>query len=337
MTRKLVFLAAFALAAVPAAAQIEKRDVHIAVGGQNSFYYLPITIAERQGYFKDEGLNVKISDFAGGSVALRAVVGGSADVVSGAYEHTISLQSKKQYFQAFVAQGRLPQIAFGVATAKAGSVKSFKDLKGLKIGVSAPGSSTHNLVKQLLTKGGLDPNKDASIVGVGLGAQAFAALKSGQIDAISNTDPVMTKLEQDNAIKVIADTRTVKGTQEVWGAPLPAGVLHAAIEFVQKNPNTVQALANAIVRADKWIAKASATDVAKVVPESFLMGDRALYLFSFDKVKEAISPDGVISDAGAKATLQSLAAFDPAIKPAEIELAKTYTNEFAKKANQKYK
>ena len=336
MTRCLVLLAALALAA-PTRAQIEKRDVHIAVGGQNSFYYLPITIAERQGYFKDEGLNVKISDFAGGSVALRAVVGGSADVVSGAYEHTISLQSKKQYFQAFVAQGRLPQIAFGVATAKAGSVKSFKDLKGLKIGVSAPGSSTHNLVKQLLTKGGLDPNKDASIVGVGLGAQAFAALKSGQIDAISNTDPVMTKLEQENAIKVIADTRTVKGTQEVWGAPLPAGVLHAAIEFVQKNPNTAQALANAIVRADKWIAKASATDVAKVVPESFLMGDRALYLFSFDKVKEAISPDGIISDAGAKATLQSLAAFDPGIKPAEIELAKTYTNEFAKKANQKYK
>ena len=336
MTKILVLAAVLALA--PAAhAQIEKRDVHIAVGGQNSFYYLPITIAERQGYFKDEGLNVRISDFAGGSVALRAVVGGSADVVSGAYEHTISLQSKKQYFQAFVAQGRLPQITFGVATAKADSIKSFKDLKGLKIGVSAPGSSTHNLVKQLLAKGGLDPNKDASIVGVGLGAQAVAALKSGQIDAISNTDPVMTKLEQDKAIKVLADTRTLKGTQEVWGAPLPAGVLHAAIEFVQKNPNTVQALANAIVRADKWIARASATDVAKVVPESFLLGDRALYLFSFDKVKEAISPDGVISDVGARATLQSLAAFEPSIKPAEIELAKTYTNEFAKKANQKYK
>ena len=318
-------------------AQLEKREVHIAVGGQNSFYYLPITIAERRGYFKDEGLSIKISDFAGGAVALRAVVGGSADVVSGAYEHTISLQSKKQYFQAFVAQGRLPQIAFGIATAKAGSIKSFKDLKGLKIGVSAPGSSTHNLVKQLLTKGGLDPNKDASVIGVGLGAQAIAAMKSGQIDAISNTDPVMTKLEQDNAIKVLADTRTLKGTEAVWGAPLPAGVLHAAIEFVQKNPRTVQALTNAIVRADKWIARASATDVAKVVPESYLLGDPALYLFSFDKVKEAMSPDGMISDAGAKATLRSLAAFDPIIKIGEIDLAKTYTNEFVKKANAKYK
>ena len=320
-----------------AQAQLEKRDVHIAVGGQASFYYLPLTVAERLGYFKEEGLNIRISDFAGGAVALRAVVGGSADVVSGAYEHTISLQSKKQYFQAFVAQGRLPQIAFGVASAKAASIKSFKDLKGLRVGVSAPGSSTHNLVKQLLAKAGLDPNKDVSVIGVGLGATAINALKSGQIDAISNTDPVMTKLEQDKAIKVLADTRTVKGTTEVWGAPLPAGCLHGPIEFVQKNPNTVQALANAIVRADKWIAKSSATDVARVVPEAHLLGDRALYLFSFDKVREAISPDGLFSDAGAKATVRGLATFDPNIKPAEIDLAKTYTNEFARKANAKYK
>ena len=337
--RKIVRCLAAALALLPlvAQSQLEKRDVHIAVGGKNAFYYLPLTIAEQKGYFKDEGLEVKISDFAGGAVALRAVVGGSADVVSGAYEHTISLQGKKQYFQAFVLQGRLPQIALGVATSKAAGFKSFKDLKGMKIGVSAPGSSTHNLVKQLLTMAGLDPSKDVAIVGAGVGAGAIAAMKSGQIDAISNVDPVMTKLELDGAIKVVADTRTLKGTQEIWGSPLPAGCLHAPLEFVKKYPNVSQALANAIVRADKWIAGASATDVARVVPESYLLGDRALYLFSYDKVKEAISKDGIIPEDGAKATLKSLAAFDPNIKPAEIDLARTYTNEFAKKANAKYK
>ena len=321
----------------PLCAQLEKRDVHIAVGGKSAFYYLPLTIAEQLGYFKTEGLEVKISDFAGGSAALRAVVGGSADVVSGAYEHTISLQGKKQYFRAFVLQGRLPQIALGVATAKAGSFKSFKDLKGMKIGVSAPGSSTHNLVKQLLTKAGLDPVKDVSIIGAGVGAGAIAAMKGGQIDAISNVDPVMTKLELDGAVRIVADTRSAKGTQEVWGAPLPAGCLYAPVAFVQKYPNVAQALANAIVRADKWIAKASATDVAKVVPESYLLGDRALYLFSYDKVKEAISPDGMISEVGAKATLAALRAFDPGVAKADIQLETTYTNEFAKKANAKYK
>lgn len=331
-------VAALATAASMAvAAQVEKRDVHIAVGGKAAFYYLPLTIAEQLGYFRDEGLNVKISDFKGGSAALRAVVGGSADVVSGAYEHTVSLQAKKQYFQAFVLQGRLPQIALGITAAKAGNFKSFKDLKGLKVGVSAPGSSTNNLVKQLLVKAGLDPVKDVSIIGVGTGASAVAAMKSGQIDALSNVDPVMTKLELEGAIKIVADTRTAKGTLQIWGAPLPAGCLYAPIEFVAKNPKTVQALANAIVRADRWISRASATDVAKVVPEAYLLGDRALYLFAYDKVKEAISPDGMISDAGAKATLTALAAFVPGVKTSQIKLAQTYTNEFAKKANAKYR
>jgi NitT/TauT family transport system substrate-binding protein len=339
MKRIRIAVSAIALlgAAWGAQAQLEKRDVHIAVGGKSAFYYLPLTVAEQLGYFKHEGLEVKISDFAGGSQALRAVVGGSAEVVSGAYEHTISLQGKKQYFRAFVLQGRLPQIALGVSKAKAANFKSFKDLKGMKIGVSAPGSSTHNLVKQLLTKAGLDPNKDVAIVGAGIGAGAVAAMKGGKIDAISNVDPVMTKLELDGDVTIVADTRTAKGTREIWGAPLPAGCLYAPETFVNKFPNVAQALAAAIVRADKWIAKSSATEVAKVVPEAYLLGDRALYLFSYDKVKEAISPDGIISDAGAKATLAALRAFDPGVKAAEIDLARTYSNEFAIKANAKYR
>lgn len=331
-----VSLAGVALCA-QAQSKLEKPDVHIAVGGKAAFYYLPLTIAEQLGYFKDEGLNLKISDFKGGSAALRAVVGGSADVVSGAYEHTINLQSKKQVFQAFALEGRLPQIVLGVATSKAASFHSFKDLKGMKIGVTAPGSSTNNLVKQLLIKAGLDPNNDVAIVGVGTGATAVAAIKSGEIDALSNVDPVMTKLEREGAIKVVADTRTLKGTKEIWGAPLPAGCLYAPIEFVRKNPHTVQALTNAIVRADKWISKASAADVAKVVPEAYLLGDRELYMSTFDNVKEAISPDGMISPAGAKATLAALRNFVPSVKASDIDLSKTYTNRFAKKANAKYK
>lgn len=322
---------------VQAQGNLETRDVHIAVGGKAAFYYLPLTVAEQLGYFKDEGLNVRISDFKGGSAALRAVVGGSADVVSGAYEHTINLQSKKQYFQAFALEGRLPQIVLGVATSKMANFHSFKDLKGMKIGVTAPGSSTNNLVKQLLTKAGLDPDTSVSIVGVGAGATAVAAIKSGEIDALSNVDPVMTKLEREGDIRIVADTRTLKGTKDVWGAPLPAGCLYAPREFVQRNPNSVQALTNAIVRADKWIAKASATDVIKVVPEAYLLGDRALYMFTFDNVKEAISPDGIISDAGAIATLAALRNFIPSVKGADIDLSMTYTNEFAKKANAKYK
>ena len=334
--RYLAALAALGWTFLAGAQGLEKKDVHVAVGGKASLYYLPLTIAEQLGYFKEEGLNVIIADFAGGSQALRAVVGGSADVVSGAYEHTLNMQPKGQYLQCFVQQGRAPQIAIGISAAKAKTYKSPKDLKGLKVGVSAPGSSTHMIVNYFISKDGLKPS-DISVVGVGLGATAITALKSGQIDAVSNTDPVMTKLEQDGDVKIIADTRTLKGTEQVLGGPMPAGCLYAPVDFIKKNPNTVQAMTNAIVRADKWIHTASPQDVLRTVPESYLLGDKALYLFSFNKVKEAISIDGTISDAGARTALKVIPAFNPEVKASEIKLALTYTNEFVKRANAKYK
>ena len=315
---------------------LERRDVHLAVGGKASLYYLPLTVAEQLGYFKDEGLDLKISDFAGGAQSLRAVVGGSADVVAGAYEHTINMQAQKQALIAFVQMGRLPQISVGIATTKAASYRSPRDLKGLKVGVSAPGSSTNILFNYFISRDGLKPN-DVAVIGVGTGAGAIAALKNGQIDAISNADPIMTKLEQDGAIKLIADWRTVKGTEQTFGGQLPAAALYAPVRFVRENPNSIQALTTAIVRANRWIAAASATDVARVVPESYLLGDRALYLFAYDKVKEAFSRDGVISGAGARATLTILAGYNPSIKPNEIKLADTYTNEFVNRANAKFK
>src|SRR5262245_12083613 len=120
---------------VAAAQGLEKKEVNIAVGGKTSLYYLPLTIAEQLGYFKQEGLTVNIADFAGGSQALRAVVGGSADVVSGAYEHTLNMQPKGQYLQCFVQQGRAPQIAIGISKARTATCKSPKDLTGLHVGV----------------------------------------------------------------------------------------------------------------------------------------------------------------------------------------------------------
>jgi len=315
---------------------LEKSKVAIAVGGKAAFYYLPLTIAEQLGYFRAEGLEVEISDFAGGSRALQAVVGGSADVVSGAYEHTINLQSKGQQFQAFVLQGRAPQISMGVSPKTMPNYKSVADLKGKKIGVSAPGSSTNMVASLILSRAGLSAS-DVSFIGVGTAAGALAAFRAGQIDAMSNTDPVMTMLEQKGEIRIIADTRTLKGTTEVFGGPMPAGCLYAPQEFVRQHPNTVQALSNAIVHALKWLQTAGPGDIIKTVPESYLLGDRALYLAAFNKVREAISPDGMFPDEGGKTALRALASFEPGLKADKIDLARTYTNEFARKAKLRFK
>lgn len=325
-----------ALPALRAQPKLEKPRISIAVGGKAAFYYLPLTLADQLGYFKAEGLDVDISDFAGGARALQAVVGGSADVVSGAYEHTINLQAKNQYFQAFVQQGRAPQIAVGVSARTMPGYKTVADLKGKKIGVSAPGSSTNMVAKLVLSRAGLAAS-DVSFIGVGTSAGALAALRSGQIDAMSNVDPVMTMLEQKNEVRIIADTRTLKGTQEVFGGPMPAGCLYAPMEFVRKHPATCQALAHAIVHALKWLQTAGPGDIIKAVPETYLLGDRALYLASFNKVREALSVDGVLPEDGARTALKALASFDATLKADKIDLSKTFTNEFARKAKDRFK
>lgn len=328
--------ATLAVPALRAQPRLEKTKIALSVGGKAAFYYLPLTISEQLGYFKAEGLDVEISDFAGGARALQAVVGGSADVCSGAFEHTINLQSKNQMFQAFVLQGRAPQIAFGISTKNMPNYRSIADLKGKKIGVSAPGSSTNMLANLVLSRGGLKAG-DVSFIGVGTAAGALTALRSGQIDAMSNTDPVMTMLEQGGDVKIISDTRTLKGTAEVFGGPMPAACLYAPADFIRKHPNTCQALANAIVHGLKWLQTAGPGDIIKTVPESYLLGDRALYLASFNKVRESIALDGIIPDEGPRTALKALASFDASIKADKIDLAKTYTNEFARRAKERFK
>ncbi|KAF3997983.1 ABC transporter substrate-binding protein [Glaciimonas immobilis] len=315
---------------------LEKPKVSIAVGGKNLLYYLPLTVAEQLGYFKDEGLQVEISDFAGGAKALQALIGGSADVVSGAFEHTISMQAKNQIITAFVLQGRAPQIVMAVSNKTMPHYKTIADLKGKKIGVTAPGSSTSMMSNFVLAKGGLKPT-DVSYIGVGASAGALSALRSGQIDAIANLDPLITMLQQKNEIRIISDTRTLKETNAIFGGPMPAATLYASADFIKKYPNTTQALTNAMVRALRWLQKAAPEDIVKAVPESYLLGDRPLYIAAFTKVREAISPDGKFPEGGAVTALHTLESFDPTLADKKIDLSTTYTNAFVDKADQKYK
>ncbi|CAN5140227.1 ABC transporter substrate-binding protein [soil metagenome] len=314
---------------------LEKPKLTIAVGGKNLLYYLPLTIAESLGYFKAEGLEVTIADFAGGSRALQAVIGGSADVVSGAFEHTINMQVKGQRLRAFALQGRAPQIVLGINPKTMSGYKTIADLKGKKIGVTAPGSSTNVLANFVLGKAGLKPS-DVSIIGVGAGSGAVAAMRSGQIDAMSNLDPVITLLLRSGDLKVVSDTRVVAEADKVFGGPMPAACLYAPQSFIDKNPATVQALTNAIVRADKWIQAAGASEIIKAVPESYLLGDRAVYVDAFLAAKGALSTDGMIPEAGAETARRALASIDPEIANGKIDLAAVWTNEFVKRANAKY-
>ncbi|HEY7662208.1 MAG TPA: ABC transporter substrate-binding protein [Xanthobacteraceae bacterium] len=311
---------------------IEKKQVTLAVGGKSALYYLPLTICERLGYFKEQGLDVTINDFRGGAQSLQALVGGSVDVVTGAYEHTIRMQAKGQNIKAVIELGRFPGIVLGLRREKAAGYRSAADLKGMKIGVSAPGSSTNFFVMYLMSKAGLKP-ADASYIGVGIGPSAVAAMKKGDIDALANLDPMMTRLEQDGDIKVVADSRTEAGTRAIFGGSNPAAVLYLKQEFIDNNPNTVQALVNAFYKTLKWLERATPEEIAATVPEEYFLGDKALYIAAVKANKPVYSLTGIIPAAGMQSAADMLLAFDDELKGAKIDLAKTFDDRFVKKAS----
>lgn len=338
VTRRQILAAAAASAfAAPMASAFaaSAKRVSIAVGGKALYYYLPISIAESLGYFKDEGLDVKIIDFQGGSRALQAVVGGSADVVSGAFEHTVAMQMRGQQLRAFVLQGRAPQVVFAVNNKTMPNYKGLADLRGKKIGVTAPGSSSHAIANFVLGSGGIKPN-EVSFIGVGSSSAAVAAIRSGQIDAFTNLDPVIAQLQQDNLLTIVADTRNVEESDKLFGGPMVAGCLYAPERFIKANPDVVQGLTNAVVRADRWIAKATVEDLVKTVPESYFMGNKDIYIQGFLKNRPALSKDGFIPDTAPAISLKSLQEINDKMDAKRINLKATYTNEFVKKAHEKY-
>jgi NitT/TauT family transport system substrate-binding protein len=335
-TRRILILGAAlalgtTLAGTATAQNLEKKEVTLGVGGKTALYYLPLTIAERLGHFKEQGLDVTINDFRGGAQSLQALIGGSVDVVTGAYEHTIRMQAKGQDVRAVIELGRFPGIVVGVRKDKAAAYKSAADLKGMKIGVSAPGSSTNFFVLYMMSKAGLKPT-DASYIGVGIGPTALAAMQKGEIDAISNLDPVMTKLEQDGDIQIVADSRTEEGTRALFGGSNPAAVLYIKQDFIEKNPNTVQALVNAFYKTLKWLEKATPEQIAATVPEEYLLGDKALYVASVKASKPIYSVTGIVPAAGMKSANDMLVAFDEELKDAKVDLGKTFDDRFVKKA-----
>jgi len=330
-------LAAMLATALSASAQEGKPElakVRLAVGGKPALFYLPLTVTERLGYFREQGVEVEISDFPGGARALQALLGGSADVVTGSFDHTIQMQGKNQAIVATIQLGQFPGYVLAVLQAKAQRYQGPKDLKGMKIGITAPGSGTHMMAQHVMVKNGLRPD-DASFIGVGASASAVAAVQRGEIDALVNVDPVISLLESQGLIKVIADTRTSQGSREVFGGPYPAAVLYAQRAFIEKNPRTTQALVNALLRGLKWMAGHSVQEIAALMPEEYALGNKPLYLQAITKSLPMYSRDGRFSREGAETAYAVLKAFDAEVANAKIDVAATYTDAFVEKAQAK--
>src|ERR1700760_3317263 len=309
-----------------------ESKITVAVGGGACLCYLPTILAKQLGEFDKVGLSVELVDLKGGSDALKAVLGGSADVVSGYFDHCVNLAAKKQEMVAFVVYDRYPGLVLVVSPSHNGEIKSIKDLAGKKVGVSAPGSSTDFFLKYLLKKNGLDP-AGTSVIGVGLGATAVAAMEQGQIDAALMLDPSVTVLQGSHPdLRILSDTRTQKDTLAVFGGEYPGGALYSTAAWVSAHPKEVQALTNAILNTLTWIHSHSAEDIMAKMPEEMVSKNKELYLAALKNTIPMYSETGKMDPKGAEAVLAVFSEGSPEVAKAKIDVTKTYTNKFVDQA-----
>jgi NitT/TauT family transport system substrate-binding protein len=321
----------FALTLTTSLAAAESK-LTIAVGGGACLCYLPTILAKQLGEFEKAGVAVDLVDLKGGSDALKAVLGGSADVVSGYFDHCVNLAARKQELQAFVVYDRYPGLVLVVSPSHNGEVKSIKDLAGKKVGVSAPGSSTDFFLKYLLKKNGLDPTS-AAVIGVGLGATAVAAMEQGQIDAAVMLDPAVTVLQGNHPdLRILADTRTQKDTLAVFGGEYPGGALYSTTAWVTSHEKEVQALTNAIVSTLAWIHSHTAEEVMARMPDEMVGKDKALYLAALKNTIPMFSENGRMDPKGADAVLAVFSEGSPEVAKANIDVSKTFTNKYVDQA-----
>ena len=292
------------------AAEPEKKDVSLSVGSM-ILNYMPVPLTQSLGNFQKEGLNVKVENFqAGGSKALQALIAGSTDAVVALLNTT-------------------PGIVLAVRPDL--DIKSGKDLKGKKIGITAPGSSTDLFARYYAIKSGLQVN-DVSYIAVGSGAPGMVALDRKEIDALVNFDPVASLLEKRRAAKFLVDTRTDAGSNAVFGGRYPTATLYVTRDFMTKNPETVQRLVNAFIRTLKWIDASTPEAIADKMPKEQQVGGRDVFVDALRHSKPIFSKDGLMTEADAKVALTVLSSYDEKIRNAKIDLTKTYTNRFVDQA-----
>jgi NitT/TauT family transport system substrate-binding protein len=305
------------------------RHVRLAIGGQNQMVYLPTTLAGELGFYREEGIDVELYDFAGGAKALQALVGGSADVVSGFYDHTIQMAAEGREMIAFVTMLRVPGLVLVTSPQSAATVPTIADLKGRIAGVTSAGSSSQMLLTYLLQRHGLAADA-VSITSIGSAASAVAALEHGKVDAGMLAEPAFTIVRRRHPeVRVLADLRTAEGVRAAIGTDTyPASVFYAHGEWVRANRETTARLARAIVRTLEWMHSHTPEEIAQKTPQTMRGENDALYVEALKASMPMFSTDGLMPADGAAIVRTLLASSIEKVRNANVDVSKTYTNEF---------
>ena len=314
-------------------ASARAEDVSIMIGGIEKQIYLPAVLAKRLGYFEDEGLSVTLLSEPAGVEAADEMLAGAVQGVIGFYDHTIDLQALGKYTESVVQLSRVPGEVEVVSTTHP-EIQSVPDLKGKRIGVTGLGSSTDFLSQYMLLKAGVQFS-DVTPIPVGAGDTLIAAIAHDQVQAAMTTEPTVSRLLKSGQARILVDMRDDAGTIAALGGIYPAACLYMETAWVDTHKDTVQKLANALVRTMRFIHNHSADEIAAHMPTDFYVNDRAMYVEALKRGKAMFTDDGRMPVGGPENVLAVLARIKSRVRNKPIDLSETYTNAFVEAATAK--
>ncbi len=268
--------------------------------------FLPIYVSRANGYFNDEGVNLELIIVQGGGPDLQALIAGSVDFdatstggLLRAFGGGIELLGihnvvGKCIIDLIIRRESAQRLGI---TAAMPVQEKLKRLKGTIIGASRVGSLTYQIAYFLAKEAGFEQGKDVTILGVGGGDAALAALKTGKIDVMSYAPPFpQVALKNGDAISLVANSH---GEYPKLRSFLQ-NVLLTRPDFPKKSPDTARRILRAMVRGNRWVAEHDAKDVAKVVTKFFKNTPADVLLNTVEAVKPAVIADGRLTLDGLK-------------------------------------
>ncbi|TDY23435.1 NitT/TauT family transport system substrate-binding protein [Paraburkholderia sp. BL6665CI2N2] len=315
---------ASAVTVSPASAD-DAQTISIMVGGISKFIYLPVKLADQLGYFKDEKLQVELLSQPSGVDAENELLAGAVQAVAGSYDHTIDLQSKGKEAKSIATFLQVPGEVEVVS--KWSPMKNMADAKGKTLGVTGLGSSTDFLTRYIALKSGVT-SQQYSTLPVGADNSFIAAIQQRRIDAGMTTEPTVSRLLEKGDASVLVDMRTVEGTMKALGGIYPFTGLYVDAHWLLSHQPQAAGLARAISRTMAYIHSHSAEEIADRMPKDYYGGNKPLYVQALKSTMSMYTPDGKMPTGGPENVLNVLSTINPAIRSKQIDLNKTYTNEF---------
>jgi NitT/TauT family transport system substrate-binding protein len=342
MSRRKLTLAAAAVALVAAltasiaAAGVGRHHslptVTLMVGGIDKQIYLPYQLAQDLGFYKKYGVDVQLSTEQNGGVGAEdAMASGQVNMAGAWYVHAIDFQMAGKDVVDVVQLSGAPGEREMCATGS--NVKTPADWKGKNVGVTDLGSGTDDLTLYLASRYGLT-TKDFTRVGVGAGDTFVAALQHNQIVCGMTTQPTVTAVENQNIGYSAIDLATTKGVQKWLGGFWPTASVLAQRSWVDTHKAVVQKVVDALVATMHWIDTHTAAQIAAKMPSEFVSNNltsKSDYIKALAMDKGQFLPNGIMPKGGpAKVYVVEKQAGKIS---APVDLATTYTNQFAIAAN----